>query len=529
MKKSIRHWVYYLPDLTIVVIALAYIFMSAFITRIGDDVHYSKAFDSLSSFLDSIPHTYAVNGRTSTYLAQLVLNLSFPRPLLALLNGIGIASLFYASFYAANLHRNNYVIKLSLILALLVFPGWDFLWNEWCAIIIYEWCAGIAVWLIAFALRPKKQSLNKHSNVKNFVLAFAMFIAGMITGGFNEALGLTFIVAIPLTLLFCPIYRHSSLPQKATLAGLFTGSFIPFLSPYLSNHTNIAYHFSPWEIIFTSGWPMILLIASAILLFSRRKKILYKLINSSWIFFFIASALSLPGIILAGYPGRPAWYGQLFSIIALVQLWKQLPIAKFNCRNSSSMLYVFIAITLSLTTISHITAVAHWQYVMGSESRLLIKKIEAPAQSTRLHTVYLDYTDDTDLPWYVLGKTRGVPDHDDVIPYLRDLYYGYNFGIPVAILPVHLENISYKEIRQLSPFRMGKFIISDIPLSESTNPTRYNYHAYALARSQYSKIVYIKDTLYIESPFPVPAHRSGPSNAPVAFIYTPVSIDPGQF
>lgn len=496
MKQFRTSFINRLPIIAVILIGVVYLVMPVFISRWGDDVYYSHTLQDYPDYwVYVVKHYTTHNGRLADLMSPFFLDTGVNRPLLFLLNASVFALMFYMLMRCSRLGADKPLGRLIVLAAGSFLPCWDFMWHEWITFINYVWPAALILAMLYLALQGDRRSGGWWR--------WALIPLCVAAGAMQEGLSALLLAGFPAMFILAPSMRRLSGARIGMIAGIFAGILILFLSPsyyILPPHRRI---FPISELIMTSGWLMILLVAVTLFIAVTRRDLFRQLIDSSWTLYAVGSVASIAILIISGYPGRPVWFGELFAILALGQIISCCHVSIPRAWRSALCLLLFAAIAF------HYCALLYWQYRMGSESRALISELEATKPRD---VIYTDFLNDRDIPWYVLGKTHGVPDYDDW-HYLSSLDFGYNDNHHLTILPTAVRGIAPCTLTK--PVRVGEHFVSPRPFSKPvTFIDQYN-HPYTLKR--------IGDRYYMQTEF------SLPGDSTPLYLFSPFEFDPAQW
>lgn len=170
-------------------------------------------------------------------------------------------------------------------------------------------------------------------------------------------------------------------------------------------------------------FPIVLIICIP-LLYIYKKDLFFSLIHSKWIFFATASIISLAFMYLSRFGGRTGWFAQMYALIALFILLSKSDL-KINRKAT-----VIMSIVIGIVLMFHLSAMAVYQFRLNMETGEVISLYKNAEDGI----VFYDYTQDTELPWYLMHKNHGVPDDDDTY-YRYRMKIHYSNGKQLAILP----------------------------------------------------------------------------------------------
>lgn len=374
----------------------------------GDDLVYAGIrADSVFDYPRvAAGHWLSTNGRLGDKL--LIPFLAAPRPLLALVCALALGLMYV---YAVLCARVRGFAAVALVAALaLVLPWWDSMY-QFCCQFNYVWPSAFV--LIAFSLVNKSATLGRLQVVLSAVFCF---FAGMM----HEAAGvpLCFGWLVMIAAKKCRPHRR----QWLLLGAFAVGTFCSIVSPGLwarfgamSDPDDAAL-----PLLFKSDAVAVFLWVTILvcLLFRQGRDAVRRLFDSPLGVFAIAAAASAAVSVASGIVGRSGWFAELYALIALAG-WASMYFI-FRHRSPTVILSVIVA--------AQAVGVAVCQVRLGREYR----EFEEAYTSAQSGVVYMDCTRDTDIPWWTLGRLRGVPDPDDL--YL--LYCLSQYRHPAGAWPV---------------------------------------------------------------------------------------------
>lgn len=404
----------------ILVIALAlwavlcYFICSWFTPFVGDDLlmWHNGSRDAMSA-LGVLKHAACywldATGRLGDMFNPLVYN-HIPFWMLCLINGVMTGA--FLLLFALWAGRTTLARVTAFCAAVILLP-WCSLWMEFATAINYVWASAIILAALFVILNPKT------SNLKPITAALLAAIAGAMHEASGVALSAGLFVAVIVPGLRAKLSRRQMLMTGAFVAGALFAALSPGIwgrvgAPLSSGFAtpSIAWRLVAWN------WPTMLLIVLTAAL-ARKTRILH---NLPFVVFATAAVASLVFSMPAGVGLRVTWFGQTFALIALWQLLGQVLAAP-----SRKCTAALVAIT-ALTAAAQLAATALWQYRLGTQTRQAVEQYRA----SETGTVTIDYTPDSQVPWYVLRKVHGVPDADDS-HYLNTLNTVYSHGTKRAL------------------------------------------------------------------------------------------------
>lgn len=431
-----------LPSVTVAYITIACAVVYWFMQYSGDDLSYLSAFHGLNGcatgYYDAVTdffprwvvrHWVYVNGRFSNNLFALSA-LWFPRivnvAVVALATGTMIWLLIKLSRF-----RDGSVAGKMLLIAIIAFalPWWDsFMVYD----VVYNYVvASVLVLGIAGVFLYRR---NWISTASKSMLALWCCVS-LLAGGMHEAASVPMLVAMVVYLWwtngFVTLGKNERLVGWCFVAGAAWCFFSPGIWSRLG--ADVEPDDVLWLLLLKSDFlPLMLYVFLGFKACTRLgRRELKERAKTPWVVFAVASVGAFLFSAVSGIVGRSGWFASLYALIALF-MWGNMS----DWRLSGAVGNVAAILLAGLIAV-HYFEFAKWQVRLGNEAKRLID-LYARSQSGN---VYMDTTPDTDVPVWVLGKTRGVPDADDY--YQKICFDGYFGGgdKKLVVLPVEIKGI----------------------------------------------------------------------------------------
>lgn len=420
---------------------IAVIAVSAFVGFLyapfaGDDLSF--LYQKTDSLLDyprwAARHYLGTNGRMGDKL--LMLFFYVPRWLMAAACA-AIVGLMY--WLAVKCSRASSPLAAIVLVAAMAFglPWWDSM-VLFCCQFNYIWSSAIV--LLAVYLIYKCESFGRLSMS---VSAVVCLVAGMM----HEAAALP--LCIGWVIMFVAGRFRPSRHQWVLLVAFGLGSILTLLSPALwSRAASLSAPDDTPLLLLLKSCPVAVLlwiVIAVCLTFRKGREALLRLFDSHMGVFAIAAAASTAISVASGIVGRSGLYAELYSMIAFIG-W----LSMYRSPSCTPL-----ALLLGALVAAQAVGVAVWQVRLGREYR----EFEDAYMSAPSGVVYMDCTRDTDIPWWTLGRLRGVPDPDDL--YL--LYCLSQYRHPAGAWPV----IVPSEVRTATAGRLqnGDILCDTLPPS----------------------------------------------------------------
>lgn len=418
---NVRHPRFLIPAL-LLVIGVLYVIYFQFIPFVGDDLSYYGTFlryyDGLVDYpLHLARNMLRVNGRMGDKLNILWL-CYLPRPLLSVISGAMIVCFIALIIRASRLPRQWVTARVALVAIIIFTMSW------WDSLSLFV-CQFNYVWSTVFVLAVTLVILHADFSRRwMWIMPPLAFLAAAM----HEACGLATSAGL---LVYFWLNRDSRpvIPaHRWTVIMFFVGSLLPLMSPAFWSRVGSA-DVDPndpmWLLVLKSDFYALLLAIFIILQLIIAPGRLAKAMKSPWAIFAVAAIASMAMSAVSGIVGRSGWFAQAFALIALFRWFagSRLHIPRWFGAIASTLLTAAI--------ILHLAEVIRYQRITGTQLQRCIDLYAAnPAQP-----VYIDYLGDPQQPWWLLHKTRGVPDADDsyIIETISDLH---GDGIhPLIVLP----------------------------------------------------------------------------------------------
>lgn len=404
-------------------IAVTSFFTFLFTPFNGDDWAYKMAFEGPDAKMDSWlsyprwcgSHWLTTNGRIGNYLAPALMAATpFIR---AVLCALAIWLMYWSSVILSGV-RKGFLPILLIAMAALGLPWWD-------AMYIFD-CQLNYIWTTALVTSAFIVILNSHIT-KNSSLIFAFLLCGA-AGISHEAASAPLIAAFVIWSLY-----NRSWPEKnqlILLAAFLTGTILVLFAPgiILRNSADHTPDDQLLPLLLKSDPAAILLwlTITALATFRTGREAVYKLMRSNTGIFALASLFSAIISAYSGIVGRTGWFAEIYAFIAITG-WLHM-----YCRPK----WTVASLILSAIITAQGTACAVLQYDLQKES----DEFERQYIESDNGLIFIDCTRDNDIPWWTLGRLRGVPDADDAFNLFAFARYHGRSGQWPVIMPIEARN-----------------------------------------------------------------------------------------
>ncbi len=406
-----------LPGFLILAITIISFFIFLDTPYTGDDLAYKGVFAGVSPRYDSwlqyprwvVSHWLTTNGRLANYLMPLLGSL--PKFIVALLCA-GVLGLMYRM--AVTLSGVGKGIIAGICFAL---PWWDAMHVFDCQL-NYVWASAfslVAVWII-FTIESDSWWFTALS-------ALICFGAAMM----HEAASLPIMTGFAVYILYAR--WHPGRLQWIMLAVFAAGTACVLLSPGIimraGQDTPADDALLPLllksDVIAASLWLIIIVMA----FFRSGREELSQMFSSRLCVFAVAALIGTCISLASGIVGRSGWFAELSALIVIFG-WIGRHIKPLS---------LWANLLVGTAVVAQLAGVAVWQHRLGGQ----FAEFEDEYVSSSAGTVFLDYTRDNELPWWALGRLRGVLDPDDVWLLSSHAAFFRTDGAWPVVLPVEAE------------------------------------------------------------------------------------------
>ncbi len=470
----------------------------------GDDYaykvvwHYPTIYDAILHYPGYLIHHWLhVNGRLANFIASPLLNL-IPKWLLAIFCGAAIWLMLYISLKWSGLwRRGNFTASLLTATVMFAFPWWDAMQLFDCQF-NYVWASALSLTALWFVTRP--------TAIEGHLSMLCVCLIATAGGMMHES------ASLPL-LAGCAVWwwgnRHRQLPhgRKAVLLCFAAGTFAAISSPGI-------WHRATADAIPNDTIPLLFLKSFAIVgvlwltisissLWPSGRRAIKEMLHTPLL---ILAVATIPAVVIglkSGIVGRSGWFGSLYALIVLMNLCQRLTHA------AKPTISIAAAWGLALIVTSQLTGTTMLQLRRGADHLRFERAYAASPDGV----VYLDHMRDTDLPWWTLGRTRGIPDPDDV--YLMETFrYDQGADAPYPIvLPRDAEGATPAPGKILT-LRNGDIISDILPDNAIPHPMKPGRPQLFIYRNTSDRRLWTAQTF----------HRGGRT----LYHLAPLILDPGD-
>lgn len=288
----------------------------------------------------------------------------------------------------------------------------------------YVWASALglfSVWLI-------------FKRYKNRAVIWLGMTVALIGGMMHESMSAPLAAGLVVWGMLNGEWKNMPRANRAVLISFFAGAFVAFAAPGI--WMRATKDFQPDDPVFwlllKSDYIAIALAVALSVTAIIRPRSLKPLMQGQTCIWIVAAISAMAFSAVGGIVGRSGWFANVYAIIAFAQ-W--VP----KCKRQPKL----IVALLGLLVVGEYAGIAYWQQKCGKE----LKDVIDLYQKSPDGTVFYDYTDDREIPWWTLRRTRGVPDSDDYYS-LSSLTSAYGDSLrPLSILPTSVKALQPWEVK----------------------------------------------------------------------------------
>ena len=396
----------------------------------GDDWAYKMTFEGPAAKFDSWlsyprwcgSHWLTTNGRIGNYLAPPLMAL--PSFLRALLCAGAIWLMYWASIKVSGARKGFLPVLLATAFAFGL-PWWD-------SMFIFD-CQLNYIWTSALVMSACIVILN--DSAKRPVSIISAFLLCGAAGISHEAASAPLAASI---IIWCLMTRKKPSKSQLILFVAFAiGTALVTLAPGIilrSSEQHTPDDPLPWLLLKSDPIVMLLWLTIAVLsLFGNGRRTVGQFIHSIPGLFAIAALLSMCISAYSGIVGRTGWFAEIYAFVAIIGWLHRYGSPRWT---SGSLI-------LSTLIVAQTIGCAVLQYRLHKES----VEFESKYLESEDGLVFMDCTRDNEIPWWTLGRLRGIPDADDGFILFAYARYHGRLGQWPVVIPT--------EARKYLPLRAG--------------------------------------------------------------------------
>lgn len=386
----------------------------------GDDLAYAGLFGGVSPAYDSpldyplfvARHWFTTNGRVANYLLP-GMTAWLPKAVNAVLCGLMQWLMYLGAVACSDVKRLGSARMLIACMALLL-PWWDYM-NIYACQLNYVWAAALVLWAVFAILKGKS-------------LGGSTLVAAMLVVAVGAAMheGASLALCTGFAAYLWAGWRPTR-AQKWMLGAFAAGTVEVVCSPgILLRAAGDRLPDAPIETLVAVNVPLVLLMlvvlgVRSILRRGREREVAAAVSPS--IVFVVAAVVSGVISVASGVIGRSGWFAEIFAMIVLVGIADNIGKRQLTMEIVSTLAYLG-ALAVGIMTCA-------WQMLFCSDYQNFLAVYEK-ADDKRI--VFYDSMADDEVPRYIYGRAKGVPDADDF--YLLECfgkYYDKEGRYPVVL------------------------------------------------------------------------------------------------
>ncbi len=415
----------------VAIVTFMYAVIFVFMPYQGDDLGYLSSFRGpygseygyYSFPIDYFPrwvanHWVYVNGRSLDKLMVFFFQ-TFPHWVVALFSAATLGCMMVLAIKCVGFPTQSVTGSLLLLSTMIFGYTW------WDSFFIYAVLFNY-MWVSAFVLGLAYLFYYRPDIIESSARPVYMLICllAVLAGASHETAGPPLVAASRFGMFLNGSWRNLTKRRGIVALCALGGALLCILSPsawmrFLKT-VDIGTANDVWYILLlkSSYIALLLFLCVIIAALSRKgRKEIQHMLGGTWGIFTLAALFSCCVCAIGGIIGRSGWAANVFATIALF-MWGANK--GWHIKRHAG---ITISSALSGIILMHLGALAIWQIKLSNEYDEALRLYEASADGT----VYLDVTPDSEAPWWLLNKPRGVPDYDDVY-LLHCLNHYYSHG-----------------------------------------------------------------------------------------------------
>lgn len=447
-----NHRINYLPSFIILAIGIIYVLLYMDMPLLDDDLVYSADFTRkfgdmpvFGALRKMRGHWLDINGRFADMSNVVYLNL-MPHWLLAVACGVMTALyLWMIDLWSFGRRAGVVTLRVAVIAVVMLTFAW---WDSFMLFVMqfnYIWTTACVLAFLYILLRTDWADRR----YAKWPLAFLALISGWTHEVCGPAVSFGLLVYL---LLNRSVWRRWSGASRLMVIAFFVGAFLTVASPGLYSRIDYlsdkATDDSYLVLFFKNNYYVILFaLVTAVVSIVNPKKI-KMLAATDWIVFAMAAISSAIVNPVGGIVGRPGWFAQTFAVIAMVRMLMSCRLPRMPKTVASTLTALMLA-----AVAFNLGAFLCWQTKMERQTNDILNRFK----NNPREFIYMDYIRHSDVPWYVLCKTKGVPDENDRGVLGAEMrFHGDNTCQPV-ILPEKLRGFDFAAVEL--PYRDADFML----------------------------------------------------------------------
>lgn len=400
-----------------------------------------------------VGHWLDTNGRLADKINP-ILFLTLPHWINALIAALSIPSMMWIVFKHCRFN-SNHITASVVALSVMVFalPWWDSMQAYVC---IYNYIiATLLPLLFLYILQRQKDKTSPH-----WLMRWGCYLFSLIAGMMHEAIGVPLACGLIAYQIMAGAWKGLAKVQRGMVVSFMCGVAWGFFAPSL--WSRLGQNTTPDDPLFilllkSDSIALLLLVVIAIgMCFAKTRKLIMEAARTPWVIFAVAAIASMCFSAMSGIVGRSGWFAQVFAIIAIFR-W----ITDHNYKINRKLGATITTILITLIVV-HYVGFARYQVKVGEEFDDVVSLYQKSTDGVVLY----DVTPDNEIPWWVLNKTRGVPDADDL--YLKSAFAQfYKTDNPqwLKVIPTDFQRVDATAIADLKKIILsnGNIVTTEKP------------------------------------------------------------------
>lgn len=433
----IRNWRYgWIILASIIAVGVSVCAMIWCTQPMGDDLVYGSSWRGAGHWVRaSVGYWFDVNGRGGDRLLMFAAG-ALPRWLTGIFCGFMTMVMLWSAVRCGA--RSALIAALMVGFMALGLPWWDYMTLACCQF-NYVWATAFALvaWLLIFGA-PRR------GFVRLLCMVFCFF-----AGTMHEAASLPLLIGMVYLAL-----RGRHRYDRAMLVCFGIGVLVVVTSPALwSRAGNLGQADDPlvWLMLKSDALGLILygIVIFSLILRTTRKR-MQMMLSGPFGAWTLACGLAMAISAVSGVVGRSGWFAEVYALIALVLICEACDL-RLSLQLARICTYLICAVVIAQSA-----AVAVWAIRLKPEHDAFVAQYAASPDGA----VWLDATSDDELPWYTLGRLRGVPDADDEFLMECATRFLRSDTLPAIVLPVSAQKLDWSQSLDTT---VGKVRIAPTP------------------------------------------------------------------
>lgn len=412
----------------IMIMGITFSLLFYFTPALSDDLEYLLPYKnslgeisfSFNTFLEQFIQEWHENNIRLVNMLFPIMATTLPRWIICALSGVMVVIFLTLVIKLSNISLSR-ILPATIMVAMivLILPWWD-------SIAVMDYAFNY-VWGSAIGLSFVYVFFNKKSKQDNL---FFPLILSLFTGLTHEGLSIPLVCGLLMYIVFN--IRQVSKKQWLMLLLLVIGLMLLMTAEGKTARSEPTFNRSlnTWifRLVYHNPMLIILCFVAIIAWWRNGIKFIAEILHKPLLCYIIASIIVYLISVSVFLTARVAWYGTLFSIIAIFNIWNDyIAKDKFGVSYKAGLYSIIIAIIL----IAHMVVTDVYAYKVREQTRYITKEyVKEPEK-----TIYYDFIDEQTVPIFALGKVKASNWTYDWELKCFSRYYG-NENQPIKVVPV---------------------------------------------------------------------------------------------